>query len=108
MLLDIVIDVIKYGIISLVLLSLLAWIIILTVRKGRSFKVNVIDGKYFPMMGKKYLSMNSKSGMIECCKNPAESIKYDTYSEARVISEAFLNQRKKRRSVVRRYHANNQ
>jgi len=108
MLLDIVIDVIKYGIISLVLLGLLTWIIILSVRKGRSFRVNVVDGKYAPMMGKKYLRINPKSGMIECCENPAESIKYDTYSEARVIYEAFLNQRKKKQPIVQKDNTSNQ
>ncbi|GEM_PF-1813988 len=99
MLLDIVIDVIKYGIISLVLLGVLAWIIILAVRKAKSFRVDEIDGKYSPMMGKKYLCIHKDTGMIGCKEDQAECMKFDTIGEARIIYEAFKNQRKNRRQI---------
>lgn len=96
MLLDIVIDIVKYGMISLILLGLLIWLIVIRLRKSRSLKVSFIDGKYAPMMGKKYLYINRTTGMIACCDNCAESMRFDTLGEAQVICEAFHNQRKKK------------
>ncbi len=105
MLLDIVIDIVKYGMISLILLGLLIWLIVFRVRKARSFRVNFIDGKYAPMMGKKYLYINPTTGMIECCDNCAESMRFDTFGEAQVVYEAFHHQRKKKQSKLPREKA---
>lgn len=104
MLLDIVINVILYVVIFIVSLGIIILIAHLLIKKKNKFRVEIIDGKYSPMSGKRFFRIDQRTGFIIREINIGSCMKFDTPGEARVIYEAFINQRKKKKSIRPKDH----